>query len=193
MNVPAIQRQDGADGLLDELFDPEFEALLAEDGLTDERPADVAELDAWVDVRLAALKGIERRIGRNDRAAQLRIQMVENWRDAQNAVLERQREHLTALLEQVARTYPYPKGKSRTLSAGKIGVKDVPEKLKVEDKDAALEFARARDGLAEAIVEKVTYSIAQRELKAYYDSTGELPDGCAVEPKIENVPYVKVG
>lgn len=178
----------------DVLEDADLRQFMAAEGLDDERPKGGAELDAWIDKRLAALMAIDEQIAQNNRAAQLRIEMIERWRDDQNASLERRREYLTRLLEQIARAYPYPKkSKSRALPFGTIGVKNQPEKLKVEDKDAALAFAQGHELLSERVQAKVTYSISQKDLKEFYDSTGIVPDGCVVEPKRENVPYVKVG
>lgn len=188
-----LEREEQAGDILAQA-DADLREFLVAEGLDDEQPEGAAELDAWIDKRLAALMAIDEQIAQNNRAAQLRIEMIERWRDDQNASLERRREYLTRLLEQIARTYPYPKkSKSRALPFGTIGVKDEPERLKVVDKEAALAFAQGHELLSEKVVAKVTYSIAQKDLKEFYDSTGIVPDGCVVEPKRENVPYVKVG
>lgn|SRR5690606_33052593 len=176
----------------DVLEDADLRQFMAAEGLDDERPKGGAELDAWIDKRLAVLAAIEERIDQNNEAARLRIEMIERWRDDQNASLERQRDYLVRILEDAARAYPYPKNaKSRALPFGTVGVKNQPEKLKVEDKDAAIAFAQGHELLSEKV--KIKYDIAHKDLKEFYDSTGIVPDGCVVEPKRENVPYVKVG
>jgi len=115
--------------------DADLRAFLTFEGIDDDQPAgDTLALDVWIDKRLAVLAAIEERIHQNNEAARLRIEMIERWRDEQNASLERQRDYLVRLLEDAARAYPYPKNsKSRALPFGTVGVKNQPEKLKVED------------------------------------------------------------
>src|SRR5690606_4905422 len=98
----------------DVLEDADLRQFMAAEGLDDERPKGGAELDAWIDKRLAVLAAIEERIDQNNEAAGLRIEMTERGRDDQNASLERQRDYLVRVLEDAARAYPYPKNaKSR--------------------------------------------------------------------------------
>lgn len=172
--------------------DADLRAFLTVEGIDDDQPVgDTLALDVWIDKRLAVLAAIEERIHQNNEAARLRIEMIERWRDEQNASLERQRDYLVRILEDAARAYPYPKNaKSRVLPFGTVGVKNQPEKLKVEDKDAAVAFAQRHELLSEKV--KIKYDIAHKDLKEFYDSTGIVPDGCVVEPKVQNVPYVKV-
>lgn len=167
----------------------EFAAWLEEENLADAAPDDRVELDVWFDRRLAALAAIEAEMRRNEEVAQRRIEMIRAWMEEQNAVLERRANFLRGLLEQAARAYPYPgKAKSRKLPHGTFGSRTVPPKLEIEDEMAALAFAKAQ--VPDAV--RVRESVLVSELKAWWQSTGILPDGCRVVPAEERF-YVTAG
>ena len=167
----------------------EFAAWLEEEDLADAAPADRVELDVWFDRRLAALAAIEAEMRRNEEVAQRRIEMIRAWLEEQNAVLERRADFLRGLLEQAARAYPYPpRAKSRKLPHGTFGSRTVPPKLEIEDEMAALAFAKAQ--VPDAV--RVRESVLVSELKAWWQSTGILPDGCRVVPAEERF-YVTAG
>lgn len=165
-----------------------YEDWLAENGLDDTQPivGAPADMDVWVDRRLAAIAGIETEMARNDQAAARRKAMIEDWRAGENAALERSAEYLRRDLEVIALSYPYAgKRKSRELPHGVIGKKSSAERLAVVDPDAALEFAREH-----GLEIKVKESVAHATLVAFRSRSGGLPTGTEIVPASEK-PYVK--
>lgn len=159
-----------------------------------EEGVDPVDLDLWVEKRLAALRQIDAEMGRNLALHQRMVEQANAWLEEQNAVLERRYRHLEDVVLQAARTYRFAgRKKSRELPSGIIGRKSRPARLKQEDKDAALAWAKTQDALRDEIqVEtKVTEKLPFRVLREYWQSTGTVPEGCTVEPGAEE-PYVKL-
>lgn len=167
---------------------PEEDLILADADLEETAPPPVGspDLDEWLDSRLAVIAALQAQQRQNTAVADRRKAMIEDWMVEQNASIQRRIDFLTSAMEMVARSYPYPKGKTRKLPCGEIGLRLVRSSLKIIDKSAALAFARAHE-----IPTKVEESVAASALKEYAESAGETPDGCEYRPGGQDEPYVK--
>lgn len=158
----------------------ELEAWIEGEEFHTSPPHDPVDRDLWTDARLAALRAIEKDIAHHQEVRDRRVAMLDNWLGDVTGPLRRRAEYLRAILEHEA-AVRYAEGrKTITLPSGKIGGRASAETIKIEDHDAALEFARQTDGLREQI--KITERIGVTPLKDYLHHTGEIPPGCEVVP-----------
>lgn len=167
------------DALTDPLGD-ELDAWLSGEGLDAPAPDERVERDLWVDARLSALAAIEREIAHHQEVRDRRVAMLDSWLADVTGPLRRRAEYLRAILEHEAMVRYQEGRKTISLPSGKIGGRASGETLKIEDHEAALEFARQTDGLREQI--KVTERIGVTPLKDYLHRTGEIPPGCEIVP-----------
>ena len=176
------------EGLTAEADDIRF---LTEERLADPPPppeeAARAALDAWIDRRLYVLGRLQQEMAENAEVAAIRQTEISAWLDEQNAVVARRAEYLAQQIGQVARNYPYPKGKSRELPGGKIGMRAQRAKLEILDHDAALAWAEAH------MPDRVNHKqwITATPLREWVESTGEQPDGTAYHEGGQDEPFVK--
>lgn len=75
------------------------------------------------------------------------------------------------------------KKKSRKLLHGTVGWRSKGGGLSVTDAEALLAWARAQP--VEAEVLRIKEDPALKAIKALFEATGEVPDGCDVEPETE--------
>lgn len=136
-----------------------------------------ADLDSYLDYLLSEIADAEAEIQRNNETAEKRMQMIRDWRDRENAVIQRQIDFRSIQIEQVARAYDFGRRKSRSLASGSFGFRRAQTKVTVLDKGAALAFSKR-----EGVPFKTEESAYVGKLKEYYDSTGRTPEGCTVEP-----------
>lgn len=149
-------------------------------------PATPAALDAWIEARLSGLRSLQSQVRQNDEAAKRRIDMVLNWCEAENAKLQRRMEFLRGELLLQARVYPYVHGKkSKRFASGTIGSREQRERLIITEADDALQWVIRQNNpdLLENATKHTLRGVTS--LKQWYDSTGEIPDGCEVVPKDE--------
>lgn len=169
--------------------DDELRSFLDAEQLTDVvEDSDRVAMDVWVDRRLQVLASIAAEVEHNNQVAARRIHMIADARDEQNAILQRRAAYLEGILEQVAAAYPYPKGKSRKLPFGEIGVRTQKPKLVVDDPTTVLVYAKEMGLPAEII--RLKEEINKVALNEYVESTGEDIPGTHVEAAVER-PYVK--
>lgn len=150
------------------------------EGLDSAPPDERVDRDLWVDARLAALAAIEREMAHHQEVRDRRVAMLDAWLADVTRPLQRRAEYLREILEHEAMVRYREGRKTVTLPSGKIGGRASQETVKIEDHDAALEFARQTDGLREQI--KVTERIGVTPLKDYFQHTGEIPPGCELVP-----------
>lgn len=183
MNKDMLNDEMRLDVEVDEFFDGEAEPPAG-------APPD--ELDAWVDKRLGVLRALDRAMARNLRYYERRKEELDAWLERENGKLQRAYDFLVSQLKSVARSYPYPgKAKSRSLANGTIGIRRIAEKLTIQDRDAAVAWAKTIPELADDVQTIVTEKISYDVLRAYWSSTGIVPEGCeVVSERIE--PYVKI-
>lgn len=158
----------------------EFDAWLESEGMAAEAPADPVDRDLWAEARLGALAAIEREIKHHQAVYDRRVEMLTSWLADVTRPLQRRAEYLREILEHEAMVRYREGRKTVTLPSGKIGGRARGETVRIEDHDAALEFARQTDGLREQI--KVTERIGVTPLKDYLRHTGEIPPGCELVP-----------
>lgn len=179
-------------------FDPSLEHLeerecatwLYEEGLGDSCPEVRLERDIWIDRRLAAIAGLDAEIRHQDEVCERRMKMLRDHFDGELAALVRRREWLERILEQEARTYPYPPRKrSAAFPFGEIGLRKGRNTIEIEDEAAALAFAKETDGLAEQV--RVKEWIPKTPLQHYLEETGEIPPGVRFVPG-EDRPFVRL-
>lgn len=183
MNKDMLNDEMRLDVEVDEFFDGEAEPPAG-------APPD--ELDAWVDKRLGVLRALDRAMARNLRYYERRKEELDAWLERENGKLQRAYDFLVSQLKSVARSYPYPgKAKSRSLANGTIGIRRIAEKLTIQGRDAAVAWAKTIPELADEVQTIVTEKISYDVLRAYWSSTGIVPEGCeVVSERIE--PYVKI-
>lgn len=183
MNKDMLNDEMRLDVEVDEFFDGEAEPPAG---------ASPDELDAWVDKRLGVLRALDRAMARNLRYYERRKEELDAWLERENGKLQRAYDFLVSQLKSVARSYPYPgKTKSRSLANGMIGTRRIAEKLTIQDHDAAVAWAKTIPELADEVQTIVTEKISYDVLRAYWSSTGIVPEGCeVVSERIE--PYVKI-
>jgi hypothetical protein len=153
-------------------------------------PDDLAFLDRMMYKRKALLAQMEV----NTLIAERRKADVEQWLGQVNSTLLSQVQYLTGVLLQVARHLAFPgKSKSMALPSGRLGLRAQQPKLEILDMDAALSFVRkANRGKKPANIPiKVVETVSVTDLKRYWESTGLVPDGCAVEADRPDKPYVE--
>lgn len=158
----------------------EFDAWLESEGMAAEAPVAPVDRDIWVDRRLEALAAIEREIKHHQEVRDRRVEMLDRWLGDVTGPLKRRAEYLRQILEHEAMIRYQEGRKTITLPSGKIGGRARGETVRIEDHEAALEFARQTDGLREQI--RVTERITVTPLKEYMQRTGEIPPGCEVVP-----------
>lgn len=158
----------------------ELDAWLSGEGLDTDAPAARVERDLWADTRLSALAAVEREIAHHQEVRDRRVAMLDNWLADMTGPLRRRAEYLRAILEHEAMVRYQEGKKTVALPSGKIGGRASGETIAIEDHAAALEFAKATDGLREQI--KVTERIGVTPLKDYLHHTGEIPPGCEIVP-----------
>lgn len=91
--------------------------------------------------------------------------------------LSRRRAVLEGAVQNIARDFPYPKGKkSLTVGNGTFGVRTQAEKVAVLHEPAVLDWARRV--MPDAIKVVTKESVPHAALAAHYKATGEVPDGC---------------
>ncbi len=73
------------------------------------------------------------------------------------------------------------KRKSVKLPAGSMGYRSDPERLRVEDEAATIEWAR--QNCPDAI--RTTERISRTAINEHFTTTGEMPNGCEVQPASE--------
>jgi len=183
MNKAMLNDEMRLDVEVDEFFDGEAEPPAG-------APPD--ELDAWVDKRLGVLRALDRAMARNLRYYERRKEELDAWLERENGKLQRVYDFLVSQLKSVARSYPYPgKAKSRSLANGTIGIRRIAEKLTIQDRDAAVAWAKTIPELADEVQTIVTEKISYDVLRDYWSSTGIVPAGCQVTPEHVD-PYVKI-
>lgn len=111
-------------------------------------------------------------------------QAIKEWADIEATRARREEEfllqHFGAGLQQVlSEEMERARGrrKSLKLPAGTIGLRSEPLRLRVEDEDAAL--AWAKEHLPEAV--RVTERVSRTALGEHLAQTGEVPDGCTLQ------------
>lgn len=145
-------------------------------GLTEMPAAGSPDMDVAIDRALEQIAEARREIAKNDAVAERRKQMIEDWRQEVNVTHENRIVWATRMVQSLASAYDFGKKRSRSLPAGTFGFRKSPDRLVVNDMDAALAFAKRTSQLAGEI--KVTESIPSTPLKQWAQSTGEVPDGC---------------
>jgi hypothetical protein len=176
----------------EQLLESELPAELAQDAI--ELPAVLAErdrvrMDEWIDSRLEKIANLQAQIAENTAVANRRIRIIQAHTDEQNATIERQVKWLEDALRHVARAYPYPKGKTRKLPFGEIGIRTQKAKLVVDEAVRVLEEVEA--GTLPIECRRVKFEVAKDVLNKYWESTGLAIPGTHVEPAIEK-PFVTV-
>jgi len=134
------------------------------------------EQDLKAAKHLRALRKIEKEMANNEAVYDGLVAEALEWLDNANHSLRKERDHHTEELKLIAVNYNFGKKKSRKLPPGVFGWKKKPERLRVVDSKAALEWAK-REGVA---TEKVVYGFKQKDLENCVKLRGELPDGCDV-------------
>jgi len=151
------------------------------------------EIDVRLDWLLEKLAKRRAQVAENNAVAEARILQVEDWRQGENAKIERAiswieyqiREMLPPDGETFEKTYGQ---KSRALPFGKVGFRQSPPKVEVFDKDKALAWAKAR-GVSTKLIparEEVDKSALKEALKTHTD-----PDGFELILGLDQF-YVKV-
>lgn len=120
----------------------------------------------------------------NTAACKVEVARLQAAFDDLNRPLVAREERLVALLEQVARALPLRGKRSRNLAFGSIGWTAAKARLEVQDPAAALTWAlKQPDEIATRITKRVEErKIVKKELDLLWESTGEVPEGCAVLP-----------
>jgi hypothetical protein len=144
-------------------------------------PLDPVERDTKIDEALGRLHALEREVQRNNMIAERRIDPIVQWRDAENSRLENEKQFYLQRLQTLATGYDYGKKKSRNLPHGTFGLRQTGGGLAIVDQDAVIAFAEEHK-----IPVAVKRSVAVADLKEWSKSTGKIPAGCEVKPKVDN-------
>jgi phage host-nuclease inhibitor protein Gam len=138
------------------------------------------QLDAAASSALRIIGAIERDIARYRAAEALEVEHITATYRKRCEPLEQRAAQFREAVAEMARRAVFPgKSRSRETGFGIYGLRKVPESVKITDKAAALDFARAQ--APHAIVTVTTDSVAAKDIKpvvlAHLKETGEIPAG----------------
>lgn len=159
---------------------------IADDEVPAPPPSERAAVDAWIDYQLAKIAVVRAEILRNTDVAKRRVAMIEDWRDGENAVLLRRIEYIERRVREHTVGYDFGGKRTRKLACGEFGLRLHPASIEIADKPAAVAFSKAN-----SIPVRTTEAPDARELKAWAESTGLVPDGCTITEKHDEF-FVKV-
>ena len=159
--------------------DDEREFVESMGGTLPEKPS---EVDSRIDWLLERIGKRQAMIEQNDAVAKERILQMEDWRQGENAKLERAiewfRYEVKKLLPMDAKSFQQAYGKkSRTLPFGTVGYKKHPAKIEITDADRALLWAKAHN-----LPVTVKESVSKTVLKEAVENITDNPDGFGVLP-----------
>ena len=163
-----LQVEDGELAITGPEWD-EFVQMMEDTTLT----SDLVRID-WLLERVAAARA---EIAENNAVADARIAMQEDFRQGENARIERKITWLVgeigtlAPTDGVAMKAEYSK-KSRTLAHGTFGFKSHPDSIAIDDAKAALAFA-----VENSLPVKTVHSVTKTTLKDHAKATGESEGG----------------
>jgi phage host-nuclease inhibitor protein Gam len=149
----------------------------------------LSELE-WAMERLAAL---QKKYAENEALARQALERFQRecvdpiQHPLESAAARMEQAILAYMAEHRAELLAGGKKKSRDLLGGTVGWRKVGQNLVVTDEEACLEWARAQ-GNPDLL--RVKVEVSKPALKAHLDATGEVPDGCEIEPEGE-VAFVK--
>ena len=149
---------------------------------TTQEEDDATRNDTRLDWLLEKLAKRREQKARNNAIADARKLMVEDWRQGENAKIERAvswlefqiRELVPADSDAFSKTYG---AKSRALPFGTIGYRKSPPTIEVFDEPKALEWAKLHK-----LEIKVKESVSKTELKKAIEYTQDPPDGFGLIP-----------
>lgn len=152
----------------------------------DEAPADPVELDRWIDWRLRRIQQLVQQQKKNAEVVRTEIEKLTEWRDGENASLQRSIDWFEQQVVAAAHGYDFGDKKSRKLPHGTFGKRLVGGRTVITDMAAAVAFAREK-GVPVKVVESVMVS----DIKEYIESTGESLPFVEQDEKRDEY-YVKV-
>jgi hypothetical protein len=119
-------------------------------------------------------------------AARAYGERVKRWAEDEQRRAEREEERLLFLFGRQLETWAKTeieafkgKGKSINLPAGKLSFRKVKASLFIDDEHLVLTWAKSSCPSAVVMSEKLSKS----ELNAFFDATGEIPNGSHAEPE----------
>lgn len=130
------------------------------------------DLDAKVDRALEKLAEIEREIAENGEVARRRIEMIESWREEENAKLTHRHEWISRRLQLIALGYDFGDKKSRKLPHGTFGFRRSRDTVEVVDEELAVAWAER------ACPDAVKKRVIKTPLIKWVKESGVIPDGC---------------
>ena len=136
----------------------------------------LAETDARLDWLLERIAKRRHQVAENDAVAKKRLLQIEDWRQGENAKLERSIDWFQSQLRQLvpvdAQAFEGAYGqRSRRLPFGSFGYKKHPPKVEITDDERALAWAKA-NGCEIKVKETVSKTVLRAELEA-----GKVGDG----------------
>jgi phage host-nuclease inhibitor protein Gam len=146
-----------------------------------EGEAAAREAERLVNQLLGVKRGTLLEMDRNRALHRDEVSRADKWLTRINAPKHKRIFFLDRWIRAVAEYVPFPgKAKSRNLPRGVVGFRTRPERLVVEDPDAALAWAKARN-LETNMEETVPHAVL---VKAWKEERG-VPAGCTVVPAEE--------
>lgn len=168
----------------------EFLASFLSKAHADAAVTDKTDTDIRVDWLLEKLGKRQAQIAQNNAIAEARKLQVEDWRQAENAKIERSiswiEYQIRELLPPDGESFQEAYGqKSRALPFGRVGFRQNPARVEVFDEDRALAWAKLHK-----LDIKIKESVSKTDLKKAAEHTQDPPDGFEVVPGLEEF-YVK--
>ena len=141
-----------------------------------------------LDWALSRVADLEREMAENERLAALAIERIRLRTLKLNERAARGVQFFSGRIREYAELHRAEllgggKKKSRALVHGTVGWRKKGGGLSVTDVEALLAWARAQPVEAELL--RIKEEPALSAIKKHYAATGEVPDGCDVEPEVE--------
>ena len=103
------------------------------------------------------------------------FEMIQKWEQDANASYARENQWLHITILGFARSYDFPKGKTRKLPHGEFGKRWQGPTIEIVDMDKAVAFAE-ENGL------EIKKTVGKTPLLKHMEATKKLPPGCAPVP-----------